>query len=169
MLRTSCCGTVCRRKGAGYIYPINVSGPFLALVYDQTVVGTGISMSLIGNLVFFIFGGFLIFLGYVLGGILLCLTIVGIPFGIMCFRLAGGVIAPFGREVRQTEPPGGAIALIMNIIWIILPGLELAIMHLVLALIFALTIIGLPIAAQHMKLVPLALLPFGHVMSSRGQ
>ena len=126
-------------------------------------------MSLIGNLVFFIFGGFLIFLGYVLGGILLCITIIGIPFGIMCFRLAGGVIAPFGREVHETEPPGGAITLIMNIIWIILPGLELAIMHLVLALLFALTIIGLPIAAQHMKLVPLALLPFGHTMSRRGR
>jgi uncharacterized membrane protein YccF (DUF307 family) len=139
------------------------------LVYDQSVVRTGIAMSLLGNLVFFIFGGFLIFFGYVLGGILLCLTIVGIPFGIMCFRLAGGVIAPFGREVRETEPPGGAIALIMNIIWIILPGLELAVMHLVLALVFALTIIGFPIAVQHMKLVPLALLPFGHVMSGRGQ
>ncbi len=121
-------------------------------------------MSLLGNIVFFIFGGFVIFLGYVLGGILLCLTIIGIPFGLMCFRIAGGVIAPFGREVRETEPPGGAIGLIMNIIWIILPGLELAIMHLLLALFFALTIIGFPIAVQHMKLVPLALLPFGHVM-----
>ena len=121
-------------------------------------------MSLLGNLAFFIFGGFLIFIGYVLGGILLCLTIIGIPFGLMCFRLAGSVIAPFGREVRETEPPGGPIALIMNIIWIILPGLELAIMHLLLAALFALTIVGLPIAAQHMKLVPIALLPFGHVM-----
>jgi uncharacterized membrane protein YccF (DUF307 family) len=74
------------------------------------------------------------------------------------------VLAPFGREVRETEPPGGAISLIMNIIWIILPGLELAIFHLLLALLFALTIIGIPIAAQHVKLVPLALLPFGHVM-----
>jgi uncharacterized membrane protein YccF (DUF307 family) len=109
-------------------------------------------MSLLGNIVFFVFGGFVIFLGYVLGGILLCLTIIGM------------VLAPFGREVQQTEPPGGPIALIMNIIWIILPGLELAIMHLFLALIFALTIIGFPIAVQHMKLVPLALLPFGHVM-----
>jgi uncharacterized membrane protein YccF (DUF307 family) len=121
-------------------------------------------MTLLGNIVFFVFGGFVIFLGYVLGGILLCLTIIGIPFGLMCFRLAGGVLAPFGREVQRTEPPGGPIALIMNIIWIILPGLELAIMHLLLALFFALTIVGLPIAAQHMKLVPLALLPFGHVM-----
>ena len=122
------------------------------------------TMSFLGNIVFFVFGGFVIFLGYLLGGILLCLTIIGIPFGFMCFRLAGGVLAPFGREVQQTEPPGGPIALIMNIIWIILPGLELAIMHLLLALLFALTIIGIPIAAQHMKLVPLALLPFGHVM-----
>ena len=121
-------------------------------------------MSLIGNLVFFVFGGFLIFLGYVLGGILLCITIIGIPFGFMCFRLAGSVIAPFGREVRDTKPPGGTIALIMNIIWIILPGLELAIMHLLLAALFTLTIVGYPLAVQHMKLVPIALMPFGHVM-----
>ncbi len=121
-------------------------------------------MSLLGNLVFFIFGGFIIFLGYVLGGILLCLTIIGIPFGLMCFRLAGSVLAPFGKEVCETEPPGGTLALIMNILWIILPGLELAIMHLVLALFFALTIVGFPLAVQHMKLVPMALLPFGHVM-----
>jgi len=121
-------------------------------------------MNLLGNLLFFIFGGFLIFLGYLLGGIVLCLTIIGIPFGIQCFKLAGGVLAPFGREVRETEPPGGTLALILNIIWIILPGLELAIMHLCLALFFALTIIGIPFAAQHLKLLPLALLPFGRVV-----
>jgi uncharacterized membrane protein YccF (DUF307 family) len=117
-----------------------------------------------GNILFFIFGGFLIFLGYLLGGIVLCLTIIGIPFGIQCFKLAGGVLAPFGREVRETEPPGGALALIMNIIWIILPGLELAIMHLLLAAFFAVTIVGIPLAAQHIKLLPLALLPFGRVV-----
>ena len=121
-------------------------------------------MSFLGNILFFIFGGFIIFLGYLLGGIVLCLTIIGIPFGIQCFKLAGGVLAPFGREVRETEPPGGALALIMNIIWIILPGLELAIMHLCLAAFFALTIIGIPLAMQHIKLLPLALLPFGRVV-----
>ena len=78
--------------------------------------------------------------------------------------IAGEPDEGFGREVVDTEPPGGAVAIIMNIIWIILPGLELAVMHLVLALLFAITIVGLPIAAQHMKLVPLALLPFGHKM-----
>ena len=121
-------------------------------------------MNLIGNLIFLIFGGFIIALGYILGGILLCLTIIGIPFGIQCFKLAGGVIAPFGREVREKEPPGGVLSILLNIIWIILPGLELAIMHLVLAAAFAITIIGIPIALQHVKLIPLALLPFGREM-----
>ena len=121
-------------------------------------------MSFLGNILFFIFGGFIIFFGYLLGGIVLCLTIIGIPFGIQCFKLAGGVLAPFGREVRETEPPGGPLALIMNIIWIILPGLELAIMHLCLAAFFALTIVGIPLAMQHIKLLPLALLPFGRVV-----
>jgi uncharacterized membrane protein YccF (DUF307 family) len=121
-------------------------------------------MNTLGNLVFLIFGGFFIFLGYVLGGIVLCLTIIGIPFGFQCFKLAGGVIAPFGREVREKEPPGGVLGIILNIIWIILPGLELAIMHLILAAAFAITIIGIPIALQHVKLIPLALLPFGRAM-----
>jgi uncharacterized membrane protein YccF (DUF307 family) len=125
-------------------------------------------MSLLGNLIFFVFGGFIIFFGYVLGGIILCLTIVGIPFGFQCFKLAGGVLAPFGRDVFQTEPPGGPLSLVLNILWIILPGLELAIMHLLLALFFAITIVGFPLAVQHMKLVKVALLPFGHVMREVG-
>jgi uncharacterized membrane protein YccF (DUF307 family) len=125
-------------------------------------------LSLLGNIAFFIFGGFAIFLGYVLGGLLLCLTIIGIPFGIQCFKLAAGVLAPFGQEVREKDPPGGAVALIMNIIWIILPGLELAVMHLVLAVFFALTIVGIPLASQHLKLLPMALLPFGREMRETG-
>jgi len=118
-------------------------------------------MNLLLNIVWLIFGGFVIVLGYLLGAVLLCITIIGIPFGIQCFKLAGLALAPFGREVREKEPPGGALAVIMNIIWIILPGLELAVLHLFLALAFAITIIGLPIAAQHLKMTRLALLPFG--------
>ena len=118
-------------------------------------------MSLLGNILWLIFGGLIAGLGYILGGLLMCLTIVGIPFGIQCFKLAGLALAPFGSEVREKEPPSGAIAVIMNIIWIILPGLELAVLHLILALAFGITIIGLPIAAQHLKMTRLALLPFG--------
>jgi uncharacterized membrane protein YccF (DUF307 family) len=124
-------------------------------------------MNLLLNIIWLIFGGFIIVLGYLLGAILLCITIIGIPFGIQCFKLAGLALAPFGREIREKEPPSGALAVIMNIIWIILPGLELALMHLFLALAFAITIVGLPIAAQHLKMTRLALLPFGFEVRER--
>lgn len=118
-------------------------------------------MNLLLNILWFLLGGFLIAVGYVLGAVLLCLTIIGIPFGVQCFKLAGLAVAPFGREVREKDPPGGAVALLLNILWIILPGLELALIHLALALLFAITIIGLPFAAQHLKMTRLAILPFG--------
>lgn len=118
-------------------------------------------MNLLLNILWFLLGGWLIFLAYLLGGLILCITIIGIPFGIQCFKLSVLGLAPFGRTIRETDPPSGALAIIMNIIWILLPGLELAIIHLVLAGIFAITIIGLPFAAQHLKMTRLAILPFG--------
>lgn len=121
-------------------------------------------MYLLGNILFFILGGFLIALGYLVGGIVLCLTIIGIPFGIQCFKLAGAIAAPFGREIEETERATGPLSIVLNIIWIILPGLELAIMHLVLGLFFAITIVGIPLAKQHFKLLPLAIIPFGRRM-----
>ena len=118
-------------------------------------------MTLLLNILWFVFGGFLVSIAYILGGLLLCITIIGIPFGIQCFKLSLLGLAPFGRQIRETEPPGGCIAIVMNVIWIILPGLELALLHLLLAAFFAITIIGLPFAAQHLKLTRLAILPFG--------
>ncbi len=118
-------------------------------------------MTLLLNILWFLLGGWVVFLAYLLGGVVLCLTIIGIPFGVQCFKLSILGLAPFGTEVRETEPPGGALAVIMNVIWIILPGLELALLHLLLAALFAITIIGLPFAAQHLKLTRLAILPFG--------
>ena len=118
-------------------------------------------MDFLLNIIWLILGGFIVVIAYLLGGILLCVTIIGIPFGIQCFKLAGLALMPFGQEVREKEPPGGALAVIMNVIWIILPGLELAVFHLIMALLFAITIIGLPLAAQHLKMTRLAILPFG--------
>jgi uncharacterized membrane protein YccF (DUF307 family) len=118
-------------------------------------------MSVFLNILWFVLGGFLVSILYLLGGIILCLTIIGIPFGIQCFKLSVLGLAPFGKEIRDTEPPGGVVAIIMNIIWIILPGLELALIHLFLAFIFGITIIGLPFATQHLKMTRLAILPFG--------
>jgi len=124
-------------------------------------------MNLLLNLAWLILGGFIVVLAYLLGGILLCITIIGIPFGIQCFKLAELALWPFGREVSEKEPPSGALAVIMNIIWIILPGLELAIFHLLVALVLGITIIGLPLAMQHLKMTRLALLPFGFEVRDR--
>lgn len=119
------------------------------------------TMNAIGNILFFVLGGFLIVLGYVLGGVILCLTIVGIPFGVQAFKLARAVAAPFGTEVVERESASGCVAVVMNVIWVVLPGLELAIAHLVIGIALGVTIIGIPFAKQHFKLVPLALIPFG--------
>ena len=118
-------------------------------------------MNLLLNLIWLLFGGFIVVFAYVLGAVMLCITIIGIPFGIQCFKLAGLALAPFGHEIREKEPPSGALAVIMNIIWILFAGLHLAILHLILAACFAITIIGLPFAVQHLKMTRLAILPFG--------
>lgn len=122
-------------------------------------------MNLLLNILWFLLGGWLIFLAYLLGALILCITIIGIPFGLQCFKLSVLGLAPFGRTIREVEPPSGFLAIIMNIIWILLPGLELALIHLALAAIFAITIIGLPFAAQHLKMTRLAILPFGFRVS----
>ena len=99
----------------------------------------------------------------VLGGLLLCLTIVGIPFGVQCFKMAGMGLLPFGKDI-QADPAsagGGCLGLLMNVLWFIVAGLWIAISHLVLAAACAVTIIGIPFAVQHLKLAVLALAPFG--------
>lgn len=117
-------------------------------------------MSLIGNIIWLIFGGFFAGLGYILGGIVLMLTIIGIPFGLKSIRLGVATMAPFGKEVVQTDSSGGCLQLLFTIIWIILFGWEIAIAHLVGGAILAITIVGIPFAKQHFKLIPVALMPF---------
>ena len=118
-------------------------------------------MSLIGNIIWLIFGGFLAGLGYIIGGIVLCATIVGIPFGVQAIKIGIATFAPFGRDVRDYENANSAGNIIFNMIWIILFGWEIAVAHLVHGIILAITIVGIPFAKQHFKLIPLALLPFG--------
>jgi uncharacterized membrane protein YccF (DUF307 family) len=85
--------------------------------------------------------------------------VIGIPFGIQCFKIAGLSLAPFGKDVSLGN--FGAGGLIGNIIWLLVLGWELCIMHLTFALLLGITIIGLPFAKQHLKLAQLALIPFG--------
>jgi uncharacterized membrane protein YccF (DUF307 family) len=119
-------------------------------------------MSTLGNIVWLVLGGFLAALGYFIGGVLLCITIIGIPFGIPCFRLAGAVLTPFGKSVIPTPRGGGCLSTVLNLLWIIVVGWELVLVHLFFGILFAITIIGIPFAQQHFKLVTVALLPFSY-------
>ncbi len=116
-------------------------------------------MSFIGNILWLLFGGIILALFWAIAGLLVCLTIIGIPFGLQCFKFAGFVFWPFGRQVIVGE--FGVGSLIGNILWILLLGWELCISHLIVGAIFCLTIIGIPFGLQHFKLAMLAILPFG--------
>ena len=116
-------------------------------------------MRLIGNVVWLVFGGFIGMLVWFIAGLLVCLTIVGIPFGVQCFKIAGLVLWPFGKDVRLGD--FGMGGLLGNILWIIILGWELAILHLCLGMLFSITIVGIPFGLQHFKFARLALLPFG--------
>ena len=118
-------------------------------------------MRLIGNIIWFILGGFLLGLSYIIGGLILGLTIIGIPFGVQIIKLGFFAMWPFGGEVVQKQNFVTALPVIMNILWIILGGLYIATLHLVLGVIFCITIIGIPFGKQHFKLMSLAALPFG--------
>jgi len=116
-------------------------------------------MRFIGNIIWLLLGGLIeAFLWFVIG-LILCITIIGIPFGVQCIKIAGFVLWPFGREI---VPGGfGVMGAVANIIWIIVCGIALALTHIVFALLYCITIIGIPFGLQHFKLAKLSLIPFG--------
>lgn len=115
-------------------------------------------MRILLNILWIIFGGFESFLGWIIVGALYCITIVGIPVGIQCFKLASISLNPFGKEVISG---GGAGSLLLNIIWMIFGGLELALWNALIGLILCITIIGIPFGKQYFKIAKAALFPFG--------
>ncbi len=118
-------------------------------------------MNLLGNLIWLIFGGLFTSLGYLIGGVILCITIVGIPFGLQCFKLATMVLFPFGKKVVTKDSASGCFSIIANIIWLLCGGLFTAVNHLFWGIVLALTIVGIPFARQHFKLIELSMMPFG--------
>ena len=119
-------------------------------------------MTLLGNILWIILGGgIFLFLEYLIAGLVLCCTIIGIPFGVQCIKISFLALAPFGREIKEKESASGFLAIIMNIIWILIGGFWIAITHLVFGILCAITIIGIPFAKQHLKLATLSLVPFG--------
>lgn len=122
-------------------------------------------MRTIGNIIWLVFGGLIAWLGWMICGLLWCLTVVGIPFGVQCFKIAGFVVWPFKKQVDIGN--FGAGGFVANIIWICLFGWELAVGHVITACIFYITIVGIPFGNQHIKFAQLALVPFGAKIHSK--
>lgn len=119
-------------------------------------------MRVIGNILWLLLGGFAMALGYLVAGLLVCITIIGIPFGIQSFKLAGFALWPFGRVVADipgTEASG--LRLIGNVVWVLLAGWYLALGHVVSGLLLCITIIGIPFGIAHFKMIRVAFAPFG--------
>jgi uncharacterized membrane protein YccF (DUF307 family) len=119
-------------------------------------------MSLILNILWFILGGFLSGLAWCLAGVLLAITIVGLPWSGAAFRIAGFSFAPFGRHVVARET--GPLGCLGNAIWIVLAGWWLALHHVVLGLALMVTIIGIPFGLQHLKLALISFAPLGQTV-----
>jgi len=115
------------------------------------------------NLIWLLLCGIWLAIGYALAGIVCCLLIVTIPFGLASFRIADFALWPFGRRLVE-RPEAGAASVIGNVIWIVLAGWWLALAHLVTAVALAVTIIGIPLALANLKLIPVSLVPLGRVI-----
>jgi len=118
-------------------------------------------MNLLLNILWLLLGGIFTCIEYIIASLLMMITIIGIPFGIQTFKLAGLALLPFGKEIQTTPQSGGCLNLLMNIIWLILGGFWICISHLIFGLVLCITIIGIPFGRQHFKLAGLALAPFG--------
>lgn len=119
-------------------------------------------MSALGNIVWLIFGGVFAGIGYFLAGLILCVTIIGIPFGVQAMQIGMAALMPFGKRVVPKERGSGCLPIGFNILWVVLFGWIIAINHLLFGLILAITIVGMPFARQHFKLLQLSMLPFSY-------
>ena len=118
-------------------------------------------MSILGNLVWLIFGGLLIAIEYFVGSIILMITIVGIPFGVQTLKMASLALWPFGRDTRVHARASGCLYILMNLIWLLCGGIWIALSHAIFGALLCITIVGIPFGLQHFKLTAVALNPFG--------
>ena len=115
-------------------------------------------MRILGNILWIICGGLLSALGWLIAGCIWCITIVGIPVGLQCFKLSSISFNPFGKEVVDT---GGTVSFLLNVAWFLISGIELALGNFLLGCILCITIVGIPFGKQFFKIASTALAPFG--------
>ena len=118
-------------------------------------------MKVLGNIIWLIVGGLVFALIYFLVGLLMCITIIGIPFGLQLFKFGTYSLWPFGHEIVNGPGEPGCVSIVMNLLWILLGWWKIAIIHFVCGLIFCITIVGIPWGLQHFKMALASILPFG--------
>ncbi|MEE4214429.1 MAG: YccF domain-containing protein [Bacteroidales bacterium] len=118
-------------------------------------------MNLLGNIIWLLFGGIIIAVEYFIASIALMITIIGIPFGVQTLKLGVFALWPFGNQTRVDVRASGCLYILMNILWLLLGGLVIALTHALFGLLLSITIIGIPFGMQHFKLAAIALSPFG--------
>ena len=121
-------------------------------------------MKTIGNILWFVLAGIWLAIGYTVAGLLMCITIIGIPFGIQAFKLAGFVWWPFGRTVVAKPEALGVLDIVFNLLWLFIVGWELFLLSIATGILLCITIIGIPFGVQAFKLSVLALWPFGRTV-----
>lgn len=122
-------------------------------------------MKFLGNLLWLVLGGFLVAMYYWIVGLLTCITIIGIPFGVQLIKIGTFALWPFGHEVVPGPNDSGCLAIVMNVVWILVGGIEIALLHLSFGAFCCITIVGIPFGVQHFKMALLALVPFGKQIS----
>lgn len=120
------------------------------------------------NIIWFIFAGLWAGIAWCLAGLLMCVLIITIPFGIQAFKIASFTLWPFGRTLVR-RPEAGTASAIGNILWFLLAGWWLAVAHLIASFLLAITIIGIPLAMANLKLVMVSLMPFGREIVPLGE
>ena len=118
-------------------------------------------MKFLGNILWLILGGILIAAIYYIVGLVMCITIIGIPFGLQLFKLGTYALLPFGRELVNGPDEPGCVSILMNLVWILLGWWEIALLHLTFGLLLSVTIIGIPWGLQHFKMALGSIFPFG--------
>jgi uncharacterized membrane protein YccF (DUF307 family) len=118
-------------------------------------------MNIFGNLIWLLFGGLIIAVEYLIGSLVLMITIIGIPFGIQTLKMAALAIWPFGRDTKVHSRASGCLYILMNVLWLLTGGLWIAATHALFGALLCITIIGIPFGLQHFKLTAIALSPFG--------
>jgi uncharacterized membrane protein YccF (DUF307 family) len=139
------------------------------LVAQETAPGSsGGVVRLIGNILWLLLAGIWMAIAYVIAGIVQLITIIGIPFGIQSFKLAGYALWPFGRTVIEMPNRDTSLSCLGNVVWLLLGGLWLALGHLLTGILLCITIIGIPFGIASFKLAGLALVPFGKTVVRAG-